>query len=88
MGASWKDSFIRYLRNNELPSDIIEARAIQEQSKRYQLFGRELFQVIPRGPMLKCIDTKKVLEVMQRLHSGDCGNHLGGKSGAHIVSQE
>ncbi|CAL8117150.1 unnamed protein product [Prunus armeniaca] len=76
---SWQDPIIDYLVNENLPKDNSEARKVQQKAARYYMQGGKLIRRSYSGPSLTCIKYPQTLEVLCKIHDGDCGNHSGGR---------
>ncbi|XP_020421432.1 uncharacterized protein LOC109949728 [Prunus persica] len=77
---SWQDTIIDYLVNGNLPMDKSEARKVQQKAARYYMQGDKLIRRSYSGPHLTCIKYPQTLEVLCKIHDGECGNHSGGRS--------
>ncbi|XP_034219224.1 uncharacterized protein LOC117630638 [Prunus dulcis] len=77
---SWQDPIIDYLTNGNLPTDKSEARKVQQKAARYYMHGNKLIRRSYSGPHLTCIKYPQTLEVLCKIHDGECGNHSGGRS--------
>ncbi|KAI5338915.1 hypothetical protein L3X38_018187 [Prunus dulcis] len=77
---SWQDPIIDYLTNGNLPTDKSEARKVQQKAARYYMLGNKLIRRSYSGPHLTCIKYPQTLEVLCKIHDGECGNHSGGRS--------
>ncbi|CAL9007762.1 unnamed protein product, partial [Prunus brigantina] len=77
---SWQDPIIDYLVNENLPEDKSEARKIKQKAARYYMRGDMLIRRSYSGPHLTCIKYPQTLEVLCKIHDGECGNHVGGRS--------
>ncbi|KAI5336927.1 hypothetical protein L3X38_016196 [Prunus dulcis] len=77
---SWQDPIIDYLTNGNLPTDKSEARKVQQKASRYYMLGNKLIRRSYSGPHLTCIKYPQTLEVLCKIHDGECGNHSGGRS--------
>ncbi|CAL2247205.1 unnamed protein product [Prunus armeniaca] len=77
---SWQDPIIDYLVNENLPKDKSEARKIKQKAARYYMKGDMLIRRSYYGPHLTCIKYPQTLEVLCKIHDGECGNHAGGRS--------
>ncbi|CAL9017511.1 unnamed protein product [Prunus brigantina] len=77
---SWQDSIIDYLVNGNLPTDKSEARKVQQKAARYYMHNSKLIRRSYSGPHLTCIKYPQTLEVLYKIHDGECGNHSGGRS--------
>ncbi|KAI5335513.1 hypothetical protein L3X38_025646 [Prunus dulcis] len=74
---SWQDPIIDYLTNENLPTDKSEARKVQQKAARYYMLGNKLICKSYSGPHLTCIKYPQTLEVLCKIHDGECGNHSG-----------
>ena len=45
-----------------------------------QLYKRDFSR-----PLLKCISTEDIQFILQEVHQGSCGSHIGGRSLAHKI---
>ncbi|XP_020426547.1 uncharacterized protein LOC109950823 [Prunus persica] len=77
---SWQDLIIDYLTNGNLPTEKSEARKVQQKAARYYMHGNKLIRRSYSGPHLTCIKYPQTLEVLCKIHDGECGNHSGGRS--------
>ncbi|CAL9019626.1 unnamed protein product [Prunus brigantina] len=77
---SWQDPIIDYLVNGNLPTDKSESRKVQQKAARYYMHGSKLIRRSYSGPHLTCIKYPQTLEVLCKIHDGECGNHSGGRS--------
>ncbi|CAL9018596.1 unnamed protein product, partial [Prunus brigantina] len=75
---NWQDPIIEYLVNGNLPTDKSEARKVQQKAARYYMRGSKLIRRSYFGPYLTCIKYPQTLEVLCKIHDGECGNHSGG----------
>ncbi|CAL9012860.1 unnamed protein product [Prunus brigantina] len=76
---SWQDPIIDYLVNGNLPTDKSEAKKVQQKAARYYMQGDKLIRRSYFGPHLTCIKYPQTLEVLCKIHDGECGNHSGGR---------
>ncbi|KAI5317773.1 hypothetical protein L3X38_037480 [Prunus dulcis] len=77
---SWQDPIIDYLMNGNLPTDKSEARKVQQKAARYYMHSNKLIHRSYSGPHLTCIKYPQTLEVLCKIHEGECGNHSGARS--------
>ncbi|KAI5317798.1 hypothetical protein L3X38_037505 [Prunus dulcis] len=77
---SWQDPIIDYLINENLPTDKSKARMVQQKAARYYMHSNKLIRRSYSGPHLTCIKYPQTLEVLCKIHDGECGNHSGGRS--------
>ncbi|CAL8119127.1 unnamed protein product [Prunus armeniaca] len=77
---SWQDPIIDYLASGNLPKDKSNARKVQQKATRHYMHGSKLIRRSYSGPDLTCIKYPQTLEVICKIHGGECGNHSGCKS--------
>ena len=84
VGPSWMDSIIRFLREDILPEERIEADKIQRKATSYWLSeDHKLYKHSFSGPYLLCVHPELIESLLEELHEGICGSHTGGRSLAH-----
>ncbi|KAI5312418.1 hypothetical protein L3X38_041591 [Prunus dulcis] len=77
---SWQDPIIDYLTNGNLPAYKSEARKVQQKAARYYMHDNKLIRRSYSGPHLTCMKYPQTLEVLCKIHDGECGNHFGDRS--------
>ncbi|CAL2239409.1 unnamed protein product [Prunus armeniaca] len=75
-----ENPIINYLVNRNLPMDKSEARKVQHKIMRYYMQRDKLIRRSYSGPHLTCIKFLQTLEVLCKIHDGECGNHFRGRS--------
>ena len=84
VGPNWMDSIIRFLREDILPDEKIEADKIRRKATNYWLSeDYKLYKRSFSGPYLLCVHPDLIESLLEELHEGICGNHTGGRSLAH-----
>ena len=84
MVSSWMDSIIRFLKDDILPEEKIEADKIQRKATSYWLSeDHKLYKRSFLGPYLLCVHPELTDSLLEELHEGICGSHTGGRSLAH-----
>ncbi|XP_074290812.1 uncharacterized protein LOC141617514 [Silene latifolia] len=76
----WRKPYISWLRDEVLPPDQKDARSFKMKSSRFVLIDGILFRKSSAGPYQRCLSAQEAQTVMCDIHSGDCGNHTGGRS--------
>ena len=83
-GLSWMDSIIRFLREDILPEEKIEADKIRRNATSYWLSeDHKLYKRSFSGPYLLCVHPELTKSLLEELHEGICGSHTGGRFLAH-----
>ena len=84
----WTETIFAYITDGKLPAEKWAARKIKTQSTRYVLVEGELYKWRFFGPLMTCIEGEKARGIMEEVHSGSCGNHLGGRSLAIKIKRD
>ena len=74
---------IRYLKDDVLPEDKKKLRLLRLKVARYTLYDNQLYKRGFSTPFLKCVDLEQENHILQEIHEGICGNHVGGQSLAY-----
>ena len=83
-GPRWMDSIIRFLREDILPEEKIEADKIRRKATSYWLSeNHKLYKRSFSGPYLLCVHPELTESLLEELHEGICGSHTRGRSLAH-----
>ena len=78
------DPIVLFLREDILPNDKIEADKVRRKAPRFwlsedqKLYNRSFF-----GPYLLYIYPEASKLLLEELHEGICGSHIGGRSLSH-----
>ncbi|XP_058742696.1 uncharacterized protein LOC131615241 [Vicia villosa] len=76
----WMTPVYNFLTKDELPTDVKEASAIKRRACSYTIVENKLYRRGFSIPLLKCVNASQALEILQELHEGISGQHLGGRS--------
>jgi ribonuclease HI len=79
----WATDVLQYLRNESLPEDKLLSRKVKMNSARYVLIGGVLYRRGYTEPLLKCLTNSEAEYVLNEIHEGVYGNHLGSRMVAH-----
>jgi len=79
-GETWMTPYKRYLADGILPLEPAEARKIKKNVAKYTFVDKELFRHGFTHPILVCVSTDQCTRIMEKLHEGICGSHIGGRS--------
>ena len=78
------DPIIQFLSKDVLPKDKSEAEKIRRKAPRFWLSeDQKLYKRSFLGPYLLCIHPEASDLLLEELHEGICGSHIGGRSIAH-----
>ena len=85
-GPSWMDSIIRFLKEDVLPEERLEVDKVRRKATSYWLSeDHKLYKRSFSGPYLLCVHPELTESLLEKLHEGICGSHIGGRSLAHRV---
>jgi transposase InsO family protein len=71
----WRETIIRYIRNEEEPDDKAVAECIARQSAHYSIVGRLLYRRGAGGVLMKCIHSTTRKQLLDEIHTEQCGVH-------------
>ena len=78
------DSIIQFLKKDILPEERIKADKVRRKATRYWLSeNQKLYKCSFSGPYLLCVHLNLTESLLEELHEGICGSHIGGRSLAH-----
>src|SRR6266487_3749988 len=77
---SWMSPVYNFLKSNTLPVDAKEATKIRKRACSYVLLDDKLYRRGFSIPLLKCVEETRVEFILQEIHEGINGQHIGGRS--------
>ena len=78
------DPIVLFLKDDILPKEKGKTDKVRRKAPRFWLFGdQKLYKRSFSGPYLLCIHPKAVEPLLEELHKGIRGSHIGGKSLSH-----
>ena len=78
------DTIIRFLRDDILLEERMEADKIRRKATSYWLSkDHKLYKCSFSGPYLLCVHPELTESLLEELHEGICGSHTTGRSLAH-----
>ncbi|GAU42123.1 hypothetical protein TSUD_350970 [Trifolium subterraneum] len=77
---SWMAPVYNFLKSNILPADAKEATKIRKRVCSYVLLDDKLYRRGFSIPLLKCVEEARVEFILQEIHEGINGQHIGGRS--------
>ena len=64
-----------------MPEEMAEAKQIVWRSKLYTMIGDVLYRRGTRnGILMKCISRAEGIDILNKIHSGECGNHAASRT--------
>ncbi|XP_020693548.1 uncharacterized protein LOC110107602 [Dendrobium catenatum] len=86
--ASWIDPILTFLQDGVLPEDPTVAVQLRRQAANFTIINGELYKRSFTGPYLKCLPPSEANYALREVHSGICGEHLGGRALAQKVLRQ
>jgi len=80
MDGGWTSMNIRWFQNGEEPVDPREALILRKNVARYVLIHNKLFRKGFSIPLLKCVESPQTERIMENVHEGIHGSHIGGRA--------
>ena len=78
--SGWTNPILSFLRDGRLPQNPEKARKIQKRAARFTVLNDELYKRGYSQPYLRCIEGEEAKYVLEEIHGGVCGDHMGAKS--------
>ncbi|XP_021757974.1 uncharacterized protein LOC110723010 [Chenopodium quinoa] len=75
--AQWYDDILAYLIHGVLPADKGESRKLQKDSAWFFMHQGQLYKRSFSLPLMRCIGDLESKRLVEEIHEGTCGNHLG-----------
>jgi hypothetical protein len=79
-GEDWRAPIMAYLCNYYEPDSKNKQTRMQQKAKDYQIVGNELYRTSISGLLLRCISKTEGQEILQDVHVGICGGHIGART--------
>ncbi|GAU31015.1 hypothetical protein TSUD_393000 [Trifolium subterraneum] len=85
--SDWRLPIIQYLKRDILPVEKEDAARIKKITPYYTLIGEKLYKRGFSSPLLLCVSTAEAQRILNEIHDGSCGNHIGARSLAGKVTR-
>ena len=84
LSSRWMDPISLYLEIDILPEEKSEAEKVQRKTPRFWLSeDKKLYKCSFSSPYLLCVHPKASESLLEELHEGVCGSHIGGRFLSH-----
>ena len=84
LGPSWMDPISLFLERDILPEERSEVEKVRRKTPRFWLSeDRKLYKRSFSSPYLLCVHPEALESLLEELHEGVCGSHIGGRSLSH-----
>ena len=70
--GDWTTQLRKYLEENILPEDVVEAKRVKYRSTRYTILRGELYRRGFSKVLQRCIAGEKTKKILKDVHSGVC----------------
>ncbi|XP_072086991.1 uncharacterized protein [Arachis hypogaea] len=74
----WRTSYKRYLQTGDILEGLKDMKTFKRRAASYTLIGHNLYKRGFSQPLLRCVDKEEADIIMDEVHEGVCGNHIGG----------
>ncbi|KAL0393434.1 UNVERIFIED_CONTAM: hypothetical protein Slati_4309600 [Sesamum latifolium] len=77
MGEDWRTPIIKWIEEGLLPKNRWEATRLKTRATRFIIQEHILYKKFYTHPLLRCLSTEEGIHILQEIHSGCCGAHVG-----------
>ncbi|XP_030948935.1 uncharacterized protein LOC115972835 [Quercus lobata] len=77
---SWMTPIISYIQDGHLPQNTEEAKKIKKRAAKFTILNDALYKRGFSMPYLKCVDEEEARYILEEIHGGICGDHVGPRS--------
>jgi hypothetical protein len=72
----WRAEIMAYLRGHYEPQGELEEKSLKQRARGYAVVNGELYKSGVTESWLRCITSKKGIELLKEIHRGFCGAHI------------
>ncbi|XP_024005004.1 uncharacterized protein LOC112082136 [Eutrema salsugineum] len=83
----WTLEIVGYIGDGTVPADKWAAQRLKARAARYVVIKGTLLRWDASGVLLTCVHGNDIMEVMQKIHEGEGGNHSGARSLAFKIKK-
>ncbi|XP_048493061.1 uncharacterized protein LOC125493630 [Beta vulgaris subsp. vulgaris] len=76
----WYDDIVAYKLTGTLSEEKIAAKKLKRDSSWYCIFQGQLYKKGFSLPLLRCVTAYEATKIIEEIHEGICGNHIGRKT--------
>ncbi|XP_056691831.1 uncharacterized protein [Spinacia oleracea] len=76
----WYDSIVSYKLGRGLPTAEQEQKKVKRNEHWFVIYQGKLYKKSFSLPLLRCVSTEESQRVIEEIHEGICGNHIGGRT--------
>ncbi|RDY06589.1 hypothetical protein CR513_09398, partial [Mucuna pruriens] len=85
--TTWMTLIFKYLQNGETPDDPREDLKVIKEAAKYTLMGQHLYRRSFSFPLLRCLEDEESTYIIEEVHEGVCGTHIGGRALASKIAR-
>jgi len=74
------DPLVSYLQDGTLPSDPKDASRVRKKAQWFTLYEGILYKKAFAQPLLRCATPDEGRKILEEIHDGECGAHIGGRT--------
>ena len=78
--GSWMTLIISFIQDGHLPQDVEEARKVRKRAARFTILNDTLYKRGFSMPYLRCVDEEEAKYILEEIHKGVYGDHVGPRS--------
>ena len=78
--SSWMTLILSFLQDRSFPQNVEEARKVSKKAVRFTILNDNLYKRSFSTPYLKCIDKEESKYILEEIHEGIYGDHVGSRS--------
>ena len=75
--SSWMTLILSFLQDRSFPQNVEEARKVKKKAVRFTILNDNLYKRSFSTPYLKCIDKEEAKYILEEIHEGIYGDHVG-----------
>ncbi|KAL0355344.1 UNVERIFIED_CONTAM: hypothetical protein Sradi_3981300 [Sesamum radiatum] len=76
-GEDWRTPIIKWIEEGLLPENRWEAARLKTRATRFIIQEHILYKKSYTHPLLRCLSIEERINILQEIHSGCCGAHIG-----------
>ncbi|KAL0282795.1 UNVERIFIED_CONTAM: Ribonuclease HI [Sesamum radiatum] len=76
-GEDWRTPIIKWIEEGLLPENRWKAARLKTQATRFIMQEHILYKKSYTHPLLRCLSIEEGIHILQEIHSGCCGAHIG-----------
>jgi hypothetical protein len=75
----WRTKIVSFLQGNYLSDDEVYNKRMEARARPYVIIEGELYKQGVCSPLLKCLSRTEGQELINEIHAGLCGAHIGSR---------